>query len=58
MMMSNLVEDLKYIDWQLFNLHRSVFAGKKNRNRDRTIKKLVEDRSKINSLLFPKRKKY
>lgn len=55
--MSNLVEDLKYIEWQLFNLHRSFFAGKHNKSRDRQIRDLLKRRSDINRLMYPNKNK-
>lgn len=55
--MSNIVEDLKYIEWQLFNLHKSVFAGRKNAGRDRQIKDLLKRRSDINKIMYPPKNK-
>lgn len=55
--MSNIVEELNWIDWQIQNLYRSYFQGKPNKGRDRKIRDLVKQRSDIYKVMYPSKHK-
>lgn len=55
--MSNIVEELQYIEWQLFNLHKSYFAKKVNNGRKRQINELLKKRSDIYKVMYPSKYK-
>lgn len=55
--MSNIVEDLQQIEWELYNLHKSIFSGRRNKGRDKRIAELVKKRSDINKIMYPSKHK-
>lgn len=55
--MANIVEQLQQIDWELFQLNKSVFRGKFNKGRDRRIRDLVKQRSDIYKVMYPSKHK-
>lgn len=55
--MTNIVEQLQSIEWELFKLNKSVFAGKRNAGRDRRINELVKQRSDIYKVMYPSKHK-
>lgn len=55
--MANIVEQLQSIEWELFQLNKSVFSGKHNRRRDKRINELVKQRSDIYKVMYPSKHK-
>lgn len=55
--MASIVEQLQQIDWEIQNLHRSFFAGRRNKGRDRRIDLLLKQRSDIYKVMYPSKHK-
>lgn len=55
--MANIIETLQSIEWELLNLHRSYFSGRRNKGRDKRIALLLKQRSDIYKVMYPSKYK-
>lgn len=58
--MSNLAEEMKYLEWKIDQLSFSEIASPTpNRGRDKMLRELRRRRADINKIMYPpKKKKY